>query len=344
MAEALLRANPSAHVMATSREPLRAEDEYLYRVPPLAVPAEGTENMEDLLKYGAVRLFVARVRATEPHFAPNQRIAAATATICRHLDGIALAIELAAARATALGVKGVAAHLDDRFHLLIGGRRTALPRHQTLRATLDWSYDLLPERERVVFRRVSIFADRFGLKTATAVASSAEIAASDVIDCVANLVAKSLIMADAPDATVRYRLLETTRAYAREKLAESGELGQVARTHAEHYRNIFERAQTEWETRPTVEWLAAYGRRIDDLRAALDWCFSPYGDTSIGVALTVASVPLWRQLSLMEECRGYVERALSCVGPGSEGDANVRELKAHGKPWTMAARFPDVFG
>jgi predicted ATPase len=326
MAEVLLRANPTAQVMATSREPLRAEDEYLYRVPPLAAPPEGTEDIEDLLGYGAVQLFVARVRATEPHFAPDPRIAGDIAAICRRLDGIALAIELAAARAAALGVRGVAAHLDDRFHLLIGGRRTALPRHQTLRSTLDWSYDLLPERERVVFRRVSIFADGFGLKAATAVAVSAEIAASDVIDGVANLVAKALVMADVPGATARYRLLESTRAYAREKLAESGELEQVARAHAEHYRNIFVRAQTEWETRPTLEWLAAYGRRIGDLRAALDWSFSPQGDTSIGVALTVASVPLWLQLSLMEECRGYVERALSCVGRGSERDAK-RELQ-----------------
>jgi predicted ATPase/DNA-binding winged helix-turn-helix (wHTH) protein len=305
MAEALLRANPSAHVIATSREPLRAEDEYLFRVPPLAVPAEGTEHFQGLLKYGAVRLFVARVRAAEPHFVPDQRISADIAEICRQLDGIALAIELAATRAAALGVRGVAAHLDDRFHLLVGGRRTAPPRHQTLRSTLDWGYDLLPERERVVFRRVSIFAHGFG-----------------------NLVAKSLVMADAPGATARYRLLETTRAYAREKLAESGELEQVARAHAEHYRNIFMRAQTEWETRPALEWLAAYGRRIGELRAALDWSFSPHGDTSIGVALTVASVPLWLQLSRMEECRGYVERALSCFARGSERDAN-RELQLY---------------
>src|ERR1700720_3770647 len=201
MAEALLRANPAAHVMATSREPLRAEDEHLYRVPPLAVPAEGTEDVEDLLRYGAVRLFVARMRATEPHFAPDQRIAAAVAAICRRLDGIALAIELAAARAAALGVNGVAAHLDDRFHLLTGGRRTALPRHQTLRAALDWSDALLPERERVVFRRLSIFANGFALKAATAVAANAEIAASDVLDCVANLVAKSLVMVDVPGVT-----------------------------------------------------------------------------------------------------------------------------------------------
>src|SRR6202047_3105778 len=134
MAEALLWGAPPAHTLRhVGGEPLRAEDEYLYRVPPLAVPAEGTEDIEDLLKYGAVRLFLARMQATEPHFVPDQRIAPVTAAICRHLDGIALAIELAAARAAALGVKGVAAHLDDRFHVLTNGRRTALPRLQTLR-------------------------------------------------------------------------------------------------------------------------------------------------------------------------------------------------------------------
>src|SRR3984893_3527873 len=317
MAEALLSANPKMHVMATSREPLRAEEEHLYRVPPLAVPAECTEDIEDLLRYGAVRLFVSRVRATQPHFAPDQRIAPAIAAICRRLDGIALAIELAAARAAALGVEEVAAHLDDRFHLLTGGRRTALARHQTLRSTLDWSYELLSATERVVFRRLSIFAGSFALAETTAVAASAEIAESGVVDCVANLAAKSLVMIDVSGATVRYRLLETTRAYAREKLPESGELGQVARAHAERYRDLLERAQVEWETRPTVEWVGDYGRGIDDLRAALDWAFSPHGDTSIGVALTVASVPLWLQLSLMEECHRYVERALSCLGSGS---------------------------
>jgi predicted ATPase/DNA-binding winged helix-turn-helix (wHTH) protein len=328
MAEALLRANPTTHVIATSREPLRAAGERLYRVPSLAVPAEGTEDIENLLRYGAVQLFVNRVRAAEPHFVPDQRIAPATAAICRRLDGIALAIELAAARAAALGVEEVAAHLDDRFHLLTGGRRTALPRHQTLRATLDWSYELLSEAERVVFRRLSIFANGFALEAAIAVAASAGIAGSDVIDCVANLAAKSLVMIDASGATVHYRLLETTHAYAREKLAESGELGQAARAHAEHYRDLFEQAQVEWETRPTVEWLADYGCRIDDLRSALDWAFSPRGDTSIGVALTVASVPLWLQLSLMEECRRHVEQALSSLECGSNRDAS-RELQLY---------------
>jgi predicted ATPase/DNA-binding winged helix-turn-helix (wHTH) protein len=323
MAEALLRANPTAHVMATSREPLRAVDECLFRVPPLAVPAEGAEDIEDLLRCSAVQLFVARVRATDPHFAPDWPIAPPIAAICRRLDGIALAIELAAARAAALGVEGVAAHLDDRFQLLTGGRRTALPRHQTLRATLDWSYQLLSEGERVVLRRLSIFANGFALTAATAVAATAEITASDVMDCVANLVAKSLVIADVLGATVCYRLLETTRAYAREKLAESGEFGQVARAQAELLRHLFEREEPEWETRPSAEWLRHHRRRIDDLRTALDWSFSPHGDTSIGVALTVASVPLWLQLSLMEECRSRVERALASV-PGSSGDLRRR--------------------
>jgi predicted ATPase len=157
MAEALLRANPAARVMATSREPQRAEGECLYRVPPLAVPTEGSRDTEDPLRYGAV-LFVARARTAEPQFSPDERAVAAIAAICRRLDGIPLAIELAAARTNALGVEELAARLDDCLHLLTGGRRMALPRHQTLRATLDWSYQLLPELERVVLRRLATFA------------------------------------------------------------------------------------------------------------------------------------------------------------------------------------------
>jgi predicted ATPase len=306
--------------MATSREPLRAADECLYRVPPLAVPAEGNEDIEDLLRYGAVQLFVARVRSTEPPFAPDQRIAPAIAAICRRLDGMALAIELAAARAAALGVEVVAAHLDDRFHLLTGGRRTALPRHQTLRATLDWSYELLSEAERVVLRRLSIFAGSFTLEAAGAIAASAELAALDVINAVANLVAKSLVVANAGDTIAHHRLLETTRAYALEKLTESSELEHIARRHAEYCLDLLERAETELETKSTDEWLAAYGPWIDNVRAALDWGLSPSGDASIGMAVTAASVPLWIHLSLMEECRGRVEQAFASLAPESNGD------------------------
>jgi predicted ATPase/DNA-binding winged helix-turn-helix (wHTH) protein len=325
MAEAVLRANPAACVLATSREPLRAEGECLYRVPSLAAPTEDGRDVEDLLQYGAVRLFVARARAAEPQFSPDGRVVAA---ICRHLDGIPLAIELAAARTNALGAEELAARLNDCLHLLTGGRRTALPRHQTLRATLDWSYQLLPEPERVVLRRLAIFAGGFTLQAASTIAATDEIAGSDIVGCAANLVGKSLLTADLGGATGCYRLLETTRAYALEKLSQSGEFEQVARRHAEYCCDLFERAEVELETRPASEWLAVYGRRIDNLRAALDWAFSPVGDASIGVALTAAAVPLWMHLSLMEECRGRVERALAAIAAGAGRDARC-EMQLH---------------
>ncbi len=327
MAEALLRASPLACVMASSREPLRAPGEYVYRVPSLEVPAETLEEPERLMQTGAVKLFVARARAAEPHFAPDRQAATMIGAICRHLDGIPLAIELAAARTAALGVEGLAARLDDRFRLLTGGHRTALQRHQTLRATLDWSYELLAEPERVVLRRLTVFAGAFSLESASAVATSAGISASDVVDCVVNLVAKSLLSAGG-SAVAQYRLLETTRAYAIEKLREAGELEAFARRHAEHYRAVFEVAAAEWETQPTADWLSTYGRHLDNVRAALDWAWSAGGDTRIGVALTAAAVPLWMHLSLMEECRGRIATALASHVPAA-GEGARQSMQLH---------------
>src|SRR5882672_1480548 len=317
MAEALLRANPWARVIATSREPLRVSGECIYRVLPLGVPAEGAEDPDEVLRHGAARLFVARARDADPHFSLDSRAAAAMAAICRRLDGMPLAIELAAARTASLGLEGLASRLDDRFRLLTSGRRTALPRQQTLRATLDWSYDLLSKSEQMVLRRLAVFPGGFTLEAASTVVAGAEIAASDGIDHIPDLVEKSLVVADGAGATVNYRLLETTRAYALDKLAQSGELEQVARRHAEYHRDLFERAESEWETWPATEWLADYGRRIDDVRKALDWAFSPNGDTSVGVALAAASAGLWGQLSLPEECHRHVDRALASFAPGS---------------------------
>src|SRR6266850_1895911 len=285
MAETLLRATPGVSLVATSREPLRVSGEYVYRVPPLDLPAEGNQDLEDVLRYGAVRLFVSRAHAAEPRYVAEGLIAAATVAICRRLDGIPLAIELAATRIVGFGVAGVAARLDDRFRLLTGGRRT-LPRHQTMRATLDWSYELLSESERVVLRRLGVFVGAFTLDAATAVAASVDIPASEVADLVANLVGKSLLSADVGGAIAHYRLLETTRAYAREKLVESSEIDAVARRHADYYRDLIQHAEAELETRPSAEWLPAYRPHIDDLRAALDWAFSPSGDVGVGVALT----------------------------------------------------------
>ncbi len=288
MAEAMLRAAPTMHVIATSREPLRVEGEWVYPIPPLAVPPEGDPDSEDLLQYGAVRLFVERARAADPDFSADRGVLVAIAAICRRLDGIPLAIELAASRVAALGIEELAARLNDRIDLLTRGSRTVLPRQRTLRATLDWSYDLLTEIERLILRRLAVFAGGFTLTAASAVAASGEITPSGVVDCIGNLVAKSLVTADVGGPQARCRLLETTRAYAFEKLTERGEIDQVVRRHAGFYRDLFERAVTEWERRSTAEMLDAYGRDIDNLRAALNWAFSPTGDSLLGVALTIA--------------------------------------------------------
>jgi predicted ATPase len=178
----MLGAGSALHIIATSREPLRAGGEWVYPVQPLAVPAMDVAADDDPLQYGAVRLFIERARAAEPRFAPDRRLMAMIVAICRRLDGIPLAIELAATRAPALGIEALAARLDDRFRLLTGGRRTALPRHQALRATLDWSYELLAEPERVILRRLAVFAGSFSLDAVAAVAASPEVAASDAIE------------------------------------------------------------------------------------------------------------------------------------------------------------------
>jgi predicted ATPase len=244
-------------------------------------------------------------------FPPQGENVAAIAAICRRLDGIPLAIDLAATRVATLGLHKVAAGLDDRFETLTGGRRTARPRHQTLRATLDWSHELLPESERLVMRRLAVFAGDFTADAASSVAADGELSASEVIRCIENLVAKSLVILEGGSAIARHRLHETTRAYAFEKLVGNGEFDRVAGRHASYYRILFDRAEIDLDMLPAHAWLARYGPHIGEVRAALDWAFSPTGAADIGVALTVVAVPLWLHLSLMEECRGRVEQALS---------------------------------
>ena len=311
MAETLLRANPLARVLTTSREPLRLPGEAVYRVPSLNIPAEGMTQDADLMASGALKLFIVRARAAQPHFSPDHAVAATIATICRRLDGIPLAIELAAARVASLGVDELSLRLDDRFQLLTGGYRTALPRQQTLRATLDWSYELLPDPERRVLHRLAIFAGAFTLEAAAAVLSQTPASASHVIDCITNLVEKSLLTVISSGASARYRLLETTRVYAYEKLTADGEVDEYARRHAEYYLNRLLITGADWDERPAADSRRAQRRRLDDVRAALDWAFSPRGDESIGIALTIASEPLWFQLSLLGECYRRVKRALA---------------------------------
>jgi len=228
LAEALLRAAARVQVIATSREPLRAEGEWVYRVPPLDIPPEHSDELEGVLKYSAAKLLVERTRAAAPELGLDARNVAAAALICRRLDGIPLALEMAAARAAALGMQGLAAGLDDRLGLLTEGRRTAPARHQTLRAALDWSYELVSEPERVVMRRLAVFAGEFTLEAARQVVGGGEVAPTDVVKFLASLVTKSLVAADVGGPISRYRLLETTRAYAMDKLTASGEYDAVA--------------------------------------------------------------------------------------------------------------------
>jgi predicted ATPase len=317
-AEAIVRMCPRTTILATSREILKIEGEYVYRVPPLDVPSQ-YEEPDNILSHSAVELFIATTRALHSDFSPDGKNLSAIAAICRRLDGIPLAIDLAATRVATLGLQQVAAGLDDRLAMLTGGRRTALPRHQTLRATLEWSYELLPEPERLVMRRLAIFAGDFTAEAASLVAAGGEVAASEVVCSLANLVTKSLVMVEIGSVIAHYRLHETTRAYAFEKLAESDEFDQVARRHANYYRDLLDSAEIELDTLPPAVWLVRYGHQIGQVRAALDWAFSATGDAQVGVALTVAAVPLWVHLSLMEECRGRVERALS--GPAESRDA-----------------------
>jgi predicted ATPase len=260
------------------------------------------------------------VSAIVEDFALTDANASLVVAICRRLDGLPLAIEFAAPRVEALGVEGLAAGLDDSLRLLGTQRRAATPRHRTMRAVVDWSYGLLNQDEQRFFRALGIFAGGFTAEAA-AVAMDAATTGAEAIDRLADLVAKSLVVADASGTRPRFRLLDTTRAYAIEQLDANGEREAVARRHAEYYRDLFERAEREVPARPTDEWLADYAGDIDNLRAALDWAFSPSGVQSIGVALTVGAIPLWLQLPMVDECRSRVEQVFASLAREAPIDA-----------------------
>jgi predicted ATPase len=221
LVETILRLCPQTSVLATSQWPLRIAGEQVYRVPPLEVPRQHWDGPDEVLTQSAVQLFIARLQALEASFAANRENVHFIAAICHHVDGIPLAIEFAAARAATLGVRFVALHLQDRFGLLTSGRRTALPKHRTLRAALDWSYDLLPETEQSLLSRLAIFDAGFTLEAVTAVIDSAGCPESAVLEGIANLVAKSFLTVNQTSSGGRWALPETIRAYALEKLSES---------------------------------------------------------------------------------------------------------------------------
>jgi predicted ATPase/DNA-binding winged helix-turn-helix (wHTH) protein len=326
LAETIVRKCPQTTVLATSRELLRIGGEYVYRVPPLDVPPEHCDDHYDILSHSAAQLFIARTTALNATFLPRRDELSAVAAICRQLDGIPLAIEFAAARAAALGVAQVAEHLDDRFGLLTGGRRTALPRHQTLRATLDWSYDLLAKDEQQGLRCLSILVGRFTLEAAEKVLILEQMTALKASNIIDGLVAKSLVVAETAGGEANFRLLETTCAYGLARLKESGEYDGVARRHARYFQDLFGRANLDWQGNVIGPALPMRDSPIDNLRTALNWAFSPTGDTKLGISLTIASAPHLMHLSMDNECRLRVGSALAVLEADPDHDPS-HEMK-----------------
>jgi len=310
LVEALLQAAPGTTIVATSREPLLAAGEQIYPVSSMAMP-ESDGDLDRVGRSDAVRLFVARAVQQQPGFALDER-ASTVATICIRLDGVPLALELAAARGRSLSVEQIAERLGDRFRLLAVGNRS-VPRHQTLRAVMEWSYDLLADDERRVLRRIAVFKGGFTREGAMAVASDAELDEVAIVDVLDRLVRRSLVVADTASEAIRYRLLETTHAYALEKLAEAGETEALKRRHARHFRDLFAVAFAQWLHMADRRWGDLYRPERENVRAALEWALGPGGDAAVGVELAGTSVELWK-LSF-ERHSGYqwIERALERV-------------------------------
>ncbi|HWZ93285.1 MAG TPA: tetratricopeptide repeat protein, partial [Polyangiaceae bacterium] len=312
LADAILHTAAESTIMATSREPMHVAGEQTYPLQTLSLPDPSAGN-EAIGRSEAVQLFVERAQRQLPDFELTAARAPAVANLCIHLDGIPLALELAAARVRTLSVEQINARLHDRFRLLTSGSRTALPRQQTLRATLDWSFDLLGEQERAVLRRLAVFAGGFTLEAASSVTSDEAIDELAVMDLLSQLVVRSLVIADTNRTGARYRMLETTRAYALEKLTEAGETESIQRRHARYFRDRFKRASDEELSISQAEWRAIYLAELDNVRAALDWALGAGGDRAIGVALAGASAPVWTPLLPMEKGVPWLEAALAQV-------------------------------
>ncbi len=320
LASSIIRTAVDVRILATSRQALDIDGEVVHRLPSLAVPPDAAGlTANEALRSEAVLLFVDRAHAADTRFALTDENAPIVADICWRLDGIALAIELAASRVKVLSVPNLAQRLNDRFKLLTGGSRDVLPRQKTLIALIDWSYDLLTPQEQLLFARLGAFAGSFGLDAATAVCSGEGLEESGILDLLASLTDKSLVVADTSGERERYRLLESTAAYALEKLSAAGERERMARRHAEYFRN--------WAASWTAErhgavsskaWLAGAESELDNYRAALEWALIQGKDAVVGGAIAGALERLWWDAGLVAEGRYWIERALARVSEAEQ--------------------------
>ena len=327
-ADTILHATSKVKLLATSREALGIAGETAYRVPSLSLPPHDFTSFQDigsLTQYEAVRLFIDRVLAVQPDFSVTNMNANALVQICHRLDGIPLALELAAARVKSLSAEQIAARLDDRFRLLTGGSRTAVPRQQTLRAAIDWSYDLLTEEERVIMLRLSVFAGGWTLDAAQAVCSCDPVCADDVLDLLAHLVDRSLIVFEQRGSETRYRMLETIRQYSQDKFFESGEAERIRNQHLDFFLKLTEEALPELESTQQMMWLNRLETEHENLRVALDWSQQSEGGIEAGLRLTEALGEFW-------SIRGHL----------TEGRERVAAVLAHAQGLNQTAAFGKV--
>jgi len=314
LCESILRGAPQVHILATSRESLRAEGEFVQRLgaldcpPPIAVL-----DREQALTFSALHLFVERAMVSHDSFELRDDELPLLIEICHRLDGIPLAIELAAAQVGVFGLHNLLAQLQNSFRVLAQPSQIPLGRHQTLRATLDWSFELLTACEQTCLRRLSVFRGCFTLESAAAVIVGGHIEPREVFGSITQLVAKSLLNVEMGDEEVFYRLLDTTRSYALEKLAQTTDLPGTRERHAERCLALMQQAQNDWERIPTEVWIERYTRGLEDIRAALDFGFSTQASQGLAIRLTSTSTPLWQELSLLKEHGGYVRKALALL-------------------------------
>jgi len=322
----LVAGAPDIRVLATSREPLAIRGERVYRVPSLEVPpAFEALTPERALAFGAVALFVARACASDPHFVLDRANVADVVEICRRLDGIALAIELAATRVTVLAPRDLSRRLEERFRILTGGERTALPRQRTMRALIDWSWDLCSDAERALFRRVAVFHGGWTFEAMEAVCFDAPLDVADAVDLIGALARKSLAVADIGPRGTRYRLLESLRAYALEKLAEAGEYAATAARHAAWLAEFGRRVDAAYQTTPDVEWYALATSELDNVRGALATAFAEGGDVTAGAALASAFGTVWDYGGSRAD-RRWLDLAYEKLDRGAHPELTVRLL------------------
>jgi predicted ATPase/DNA-binding winged helix-turn-helix (wHTH) protein len=329
LASRIFMAAPQVHILATSREALRVEGEHVYKLDPLACPPDDPGLTAAVTQtFSAPQLFVERALASGARLDLSDADAAIVVGICRKLDGVALAIELAARRVEAYGLQQTAALLDQWLTLLWLGPRTAPPRQKTLQATLDWSYGLLSELERIVLRRLAVFVGHFTLDAALAVVTSATVDQARVFEAIDTLVAKSMVATRPVGAMMRYRLLDTTRAYILETSIDEAELADLAVRHAEYYRRWLEQFGTDWPNLSTGTEKAPHFAALNNVRSALEWCFGANGSAEIGVGLALAAAPVFLAMSLLPECHRWSEQAILALDDRARGGLEEMRLQA----------------